>query len=350
MRLRRQQKGPGAVTEVKPVRPVSIRDVARLAGVSHQTVSRVINDHPSLRPETRDRVQAVIDQLSYRPNPIARALGGARSRTIGVLASHGTQWGPSAAIQGIEQAARVAGHTVIITNLSSTDPRAIRDALAIHVQHKVDGLVIIAPQTRTLNEIDELALELPYVMLHSRAADDEHELFVDQVAGARAVTRHLLDLGHTDVFHLAGPQEWIEAEARMQGFLREMIDADMAIRPPILGDWTAECGYRAGRELARIRDFTAVFSANDQMALGLLHAFTEAGLEVPGDVSVVGFDDIPEAAHFSPPLTTVRQDFAELGRRCVARLLSGEVAGGAVPLDPVVVVRASTTQPARHLR
>jgi DNA-binding LacI/PurR family transcriptional regulator len=231
--------------------PASIRDVARLAGVSRQTVSRVINNHPSLRPETRDRVQAVIDQLSYRPNPIARALGGSRSRTIGVLASRGTQWGPSAAIQGIEQAAREAGHIVIITNLDSTDPSSIREALALHVEHRIDGLVIIAPQARTLNEIDELALEIPYVMLHSRAEGDEHELFVDQVAGARSATRHLLDLGHQEIFHLAGPQEWIEAEARMQGFLREMIDADMPVRPPVLGDWTAECGYRTGRELAR---------------------------------------------------------------------------------------------------
>ena len=338
------------VTGSKLGHPASIRDVARIAGVSRQTVSRVINDHPSLRPETRERVQAVIDELRYRPNPIARALGGSRSRTIGVLASQRTQWASSAAIQGIELAARDAGYLVNTTNLSSSEPQVIRDALALQVEHHVDGLVIIAPQARTLNQIDELALEIPYVMLHSRAEGDEHELFVDQLAGARAATRHLIDLGHRDIFHLAGPQEWIEAEARMQGFLAEMIEADLPVRPPILGDWTPDHGYHAGRELTRYRDFTAVFVANDQMALGLVHACRDAGLDVPGDVSVVGFDDIPEAAHYWPPLTTVRQDFEELGRRCVARLLEASGPGegtvdGLPPLEPSLVVRASTASP-----
>jgi len=335
------------VSGVKPGHPSSIRDVARIAGVSRQTVSRVLNGHPSLRPETRDRVQAVIDELHYRPNPIARALGGSRSRTLGVLASNRAVWASAAAIQGVELAARDAGYLVNTTNLPSTEPAAIRDALALQVEHHVDGLVIIAPQTRTLDQIDELALEIPYVMLHSRAEGDEHELFVDQLAGARAATRHLVGLGHRDIFHLAGPQEWIEAEARMQGFLREMIDADLPVRPPVLGDWTPDHGYHAGRELARFRDFTAVFSANDQMALGLVHAFRDAGLDVPGDVSVVGFDDVPEAAHFWPPLTTVRQDFEELGRRCVARLLDGGDAQALPALEPRLVVRNSTAPPRR---
>ncbi len=333
------------VTAPKLGHPASIRDVARIAGVSRQTVSRVINDHPSLRPETRERVQAVIDELRYRPNPIARALGGSRSRTFGVIASQRTQWGPAAAIQGVERAARDAGYLVNTTNLASTEPSVIREALALQVEHKVEGLVIIAPQTRTLDQIDELALDIPYVLLHSRAQGDEHELFVDQLAGARAATRHLVQLGHRDVLHLAGPQEWIEAEARMQGFLAEMIEADLPVRPPVLGDWTPDFGYHAGRELARFRDFTAVFTANDQMALGMMHALRDAGLDVPRDVSVVGFDDMPEAAHFWPPLTTVRQDFEELGRRCVARLLGGHEGEEPAPLEPQLVVRSSTARP-----
>lgn len=337
--------GPLPGSGAKAAHPAGIRDVARIAGVSRQTVSRVINGHPSLRPETRDRVQAVIDELRYRPNPIARALGGSRSRTLGVLASNRAVWASAAAIRGVELAARDAGYLVNTTNLSSSEPSVIRDALALQVEHHVDGLVIIAPQTRTLDQIDELALEIPYVMLHSRAEGDEHELFVDQLAGARAATRHLIGLGHRDIFHLAGPQEWIEAEARMQGFLTEMIDADLPVRPPLLGDWTSDHGYHVGRELARFRDFSAVFAANDQMALGLVHALRDAGLDVPGDVSVVGFDDVPEAAHFWPPLTTVRQDFEELGRRCVARLLDGGEAGRLPPLEPVLVVRGSTGPP-----
>jgi DNA-binding LacI/PurR family transcriptional regulator len=323
----------------------SIRDVARIAGVSRQTVSRVINAHPSLRPETRDRVQAVIDQLQYRPNRVAQALGANRSQTIGVVAFQRSQYGPSAAIQGIERAAQAAGYAVNTTNLTSNTPGAIREALELQLAHRVSGLVIIAPQTQILRSIEELALDVPYVMLHARNHDDPHALFVDQLAGARAATRHLLSLGHRDIYHVAGPQEWIEAEARMQGYLDEMIEAEAPVSPPILGDWSADFGYYAGRELVRTCDFTAVFAANDQMALGLMHAFRDAGLDVPGDVSVVGFDDAPEAAHYWPPLTTVRQDFQQLGRLCVERLLRApntQIAELGAPIAPVLVIRGST--------
>jgi DNA-binding LacI/PurR family transcriptional regulator len=196
-----------------------------------------------------------------------------------------------------------------------------------------------------LDAVKELAIGVPLVTLDSTGRDAARSLAVDQVAGARLATRHLIDLGHEEIVHIAGPQDWIEAEARMRGFLDEIGDAELRTHPPILGDWTADFGHRAGRELARFRDFTAVFAANDQMALGLLHAFREAGLDVPGDVSVVGFDDIPESAHFWPPLTTVHQDFAELGRRAVGLLL-GELGADSesVPhrIVPELVIRDST--------
>lgn len=328
--------------------PANIRDVARLAGVSHQTVSRVINNHPSLRPETRRKVEEAIERLHYRPNRIARALGIRRSGTIGVVASQRNQYGPGAAVVGIEEAARQVGYLVNTTNLISADPEEIRAALTAQADFQVDGIVIIAPQLRVLHALDELALDLPYVLLHSRSNDDPHEVFVDQLAGARAATRHLIDLGHRDIYHLAGPQEWIEADARMQGFLLELSDADLAATAPILGDWSADFGYRAGRQLADQGDLTAVFASNDQMALGLIHAFRDAGWEIPRDVSIVGFDDVPEAAHYWPPLTTVRQDFAELGRRCVARLLAPsdsmtEPTG--MSLHPHLVTRESTAPP-----
>lgn len=174
-------------------------------------------------------------------------------------------------------------------------------------------------------------------------------LSVDQVAGARLATKHLVSLGHRGIYHLAGPQDWIEAEARMRGFLEELGASDVPTTAPILGDWTAEFGYYAGRELLQVRDFTAVFSSNDQMALGFMHAVRDEGLDVPRDISIVGFDDIPEAAHFWPPLTTVRQDFAELGRRCV-ELLLGPVDGLGSPapstITPELIVRGSTAPPA----
>ncbi len=331
--------------EVPSRHPASIRDVARVAGVSRQTVSRVINSHPSLRPETRDRVLAVIEEMQYRPSRVAQALGANRSHTIGVLAYHRSQYGPSAAILGIEAAAQAAGYVVNTINLTSNTPDAIHNALELQLAHRVDGLVIIAPQTRILRAIDDAAIDLPYVLLHARDHDDPHALFVDQLAGARAATRHLIDLGHRDIYHLAGARDWIEAEARMQGFLIELDEADLPVTPPILGDWTADFGYFAGRELARTADFTAIFAANDQMALGVLHALRDARIDVPGQVSVVGFDDVPEAAHFWPPLTTVRQDYGELGRQCVARLLRmGEepVSEPRPPLAPQLIVRDST--------
>jgi DNA-binding LacI/PurR family transcriptional regulator len=189
-----------------------------------------------------------------------------------------------------------------------------------------------------------MSIDVPYVSLQSAGHAEHRALSFDQIAAARMATRHLVELGHREIIHLAGPQDWIEAEARMRGFLDEIDSAELSTIPPILGDWTSEFGYRAGRELLRIREFTAAFAANDHMALGLLHAFRDAGLDIPRDVSVVGFDDIPDAQHFWPPLTTIRQDYDEIGRRAVEVLL-GEVSGEAadrVQILPELVVRGST--------
>ncbi len=335
-------------TETPRGRAPSIRDVARLAGVSQQTVSRVLNDSPSLRAETRQRVLDVMEQVQYRPNRAARALVPSRSRTIGVLTAQSSQYGPASSIAAIEAAAREAGYLVTTTNLPADDEAAIQVALGHLVDQAVEGLVVVAPQVRVREVIASMSLDVPYVTMQSDGRGDAHDLSVDQIAGARLATRHLLELGHRDIYHLAGPQDWIEAEARMRGFLDAMSAADVPTTAPILGDWTAEFGFYAGREMLRLRDFTAIFSSNDQMALGLIHAVRDAGLDVPGDVSIVGFDDIPEAAHFWRQLTTVRQDFAEVGRRCVALLLDGMGGTGdryRGTITPELVVRASTGPP-----
>jgi len=323
----------------------SIRDVARLADVSHQTVSRVLNDHPSIRPETRDRVLAIMAELQYTPNRAARALVTSRSRTIGVLSASSTQYGPASSIAAIESAARERGYWVSTVNIVASDPNSIRAGLAHLMAQSIEGLVVIAPQMRVFRSLAAQRIDVPYVTLQSTGLDPDHTLTVDQIAGARLATKHLISLGHQQIYHLAGPQDWIEAESRMKGFLEEMSASDIPTTAPVLGDWTAEFGYYAGRELLRVRDFTAIFSSNDQMALGLIHAIRDEGLDVPRDISIVGFDDIPEAAHFWPPLTTVRQDFAELGRRCVELLLSPEEGQAAHPIPvllPELVVRAST--------
>ena len=170
---------------------------------------------------------------------------------------------------------------------------------------------------------------------------------VAQVAGAELGTQHLLALGHREILHLAGPQSWTEARARLQGWQNAMYAAGLRPSLPVVGDWSARSGFEAGREIAARDDVTAVFCANDQMALGLLRALSEAGRSVPGEVSVVGFDDIPEAAYLIPPLTTVRQDFGAVGRRAI-EILQAAIAGEPSPdrlISPELVVRASTASP-----
>jgi DNA-binding LacI/PurR family transcriptional regulator len=335
-------------TEADKVRAPNIRDVAALAGVSYQTVSRVLNDSPSIKQSTRQRVLDVIAEVGYRPNQAARALVTSRTRTIGVLSTQTAHYGPTTSVNAIEQAAREAGYRLSITNVSSGDYLSIKTAMDYLLGQGVEALVVIAPQVRVFDALVDLSINVPYVTLDSTGRDLGHSISVNQVMGARLATKHLIDLGHTEITHISGPQDWIEADARMQGFLHEINVAELRTRAPILGDWSAHFGYYAGLELLRFRDFTAVFAGNDQMALGFMHACRESGLDVPGDISVVGFDDIPEAAHFSPPLTTVRQNFAEIGRRAVALLLS-ELSGGVgqsheqIPSE--LIVRASTAPP-----
>ncbi|MDM4762494.1 LacI family DNA-binding transcriptional regulator [Galbitalea sp. SE-J8] len=328
-------------------RPPTIRDVAARAGVSYQTVSRVLNASERIRPETRERVRAAMHELGFRPNPAARALVTSRSGVIGVLATHGEAlYGPTASLGALELAARTAGYGVSTTYLASTDAAAIRDGLDVLRRQAVEAIVVAAPQARVFDVVAELSLDLPFVTLDAAARDPRHSLAVDQVAGAELAVRHLIERGHERIVHLAGPLDWSETEGRVRGYRAALAAAGLPAREPIVGDWSSEFGYRAGLELLAHRDFTAVFAGNDQMALGFLHACGELGVDVPRDVSVVGFDDIPDAAHFLPPLTTVRQDFAEVGRRAIAALvaqLGGDPAAEeTAPVLPRLISRSST--------
>jgi len=308
--------------ESERVRAPNIRDVAALAGVSYQTVSRVLNDSPSIRPTTRDRVLAVIQEVGYRPNQAARALVTSRSGMIGVLSTQSAQYGPTTSVNAIEQAARAAGYRLSITTVTSGDAASLASAVDYLLNQAVEAIVVIAPQVGLFQALSGLSIAVPFVTLESTGRDAEHSLSVDQVAGARLATAHLVELGHTEIVHLAGPADWIEANARREGFRLEIAAAGLAEHTMPVGDWSAQSGYEVGKRMLASRDFTAVFAANDQMALGLVHAAGELGLDVPAHLSVVGFDDIPEAAHFRPPLTTVRQNFAEIGRRAIAQLLA----------------------------
>lgn len=328
-------------------RAPNIRDVAREAGVSYQTVSRVLNDSPAIRPATRERVLRVIDELGYRPNAAARALVTSRSRIIGVLSSQSALYGPTTSIQAIEVAAREAGYRLSVTSIGASDPASIRDGIDFLRSQAIEALVVLAPQVGVFEALTELSIGVPFVTLEAPGLDAGRSISVDQTRGARLAVRHLIDLGHVDILHLAGPPDWLEAQARLEGYRSELLEAELRPREAVVGDWTAEFGYRAGLNLLPSRDFTAVFCSNDQMALGFLHACREVGVRVPGELSVVGFDDTPEAAHFAPPLTTVRQNFVEIGNRAIALLLAeldGTTLADRGPIAPELIVRDSASQ------
>ncbi|WP_329485136.1 LacI family DNA-binding transcriptional regulator [Kitasatospora sp. NBC_01246] len=320
-------------------------DVAKLAGVSHQTVSRVLNGAPHVRPGTRERVLAAIRELDYRPNSAARALVTRRSKTLGVVSFDSTLYGPASMLDGIERAARTADYFVSVASLRSLDSRSVQEAVDRLRDQGVEGIVVIAPQISAVGVLARLSSSVPVVAVGSGSQSRVPMVSFDNRVGAEAATRHLLDLGHRTVHHLAGPAGWMETRDRQTGW-REALEAGGARVPPVeSGDWSARSGYDAGRRIAHDPEVTAVFCANDHMALGLVRALHEAARAMPGDISVIGFDDIPEAAYFTPPLTTVRQDFGELGRRALELLLE-ELAGVAhvrnhVQISPEMVLRRS---------
>ena len=336
---------PSASAQKTPV----MADVARLAGVSHQTVSRVINGQNNLRPATRERVEQAIQQLGYRPNSAARALVTRRSATIGVIGTAGGYWGPSTVHRTIQAAGRAAGYFVSSVNLQ----HVTRQELSAAVDHlrgqSVEGIVLIAANDEALEVARAQETGgVPMVVVEGDLSRTRWAVGVDQVAGARLATEHLIALGHTDIAHVAGPESWTEADARLQGWREAMYDAGLRPLHAVQGDWTSASGFEAGRVLADRPEVTAVFAANDQMAVGVLRAMFEAGRTVPTDVSVVGFDDIPEAPYLIPPLTTVRQDFTAVGQLAISVLrhaiegADGDQDTAPRLIEPELVLRTST--------
>lgn len=322
-------------------------DVAELAGVSYQTVSRVIHDSPNVHGETRERVLAAIRQLDYRPNSMARALVTGRSKTLGVVSFDTTLYGPASTLFSIQQAAHGAGYAVSIASVRSITRDTVLAAIEQLRDQGVDGVVVIAPVRAGVDALRHVRSDFAVVAVEAGPDASIPVATVDQRAGAAAATQHLLDLGHKTVWHLAGPTDWKEAEERIEGWKSALKAAGARVPALLRGDWTARSGYEAASSLLEVADLTAVLVANDQMALGLLRRLHEVGRKVPSDLSVVGFDDIPEAAYFTPPLTTVRQDFAELGRRCLHALLeriAGSAEAARVVVAPELVVRASTAR------
>jgi len=327
-------------------------DVGRVAGVSHQTVSRVINGSPHVRPETRDRVLAAMRELGYRPNPVARALVTGRSRTLGVVSFDTTLYGPASTLFGIERAAHEAGYFMIVASLEELSRASVVDAVERLRRQGVEGILVIAPHLEAGDALLHARTDLPLVAAEAGPEHGIPVVAVDQLAGATSATQHLLDLGHETVWHITGPTNFIESQQRRHGWQVTLEAAGAEVPPPLVGDWSPRAGYELGRRLSREPAATAVFVANDQMALGLLRALHEAGRAVPGEISVVGFDDIPEAAFFQPPLTTVRQDFIEMGRRSLRLLLrtieNGRRSEEGSLVPPELIVRGSTGSPPKR--
>jgi DNA-binding LacI/PurR family transcriptional regulator len=326
-------------------------DVAKLAGVSHQTVSRVINGSPQVRPETRERVLLAMQELDYRPNSAARALVTGRSQTLGVVSFDTTLYGPASTLYAIERAAHDAGYFIMTVSLEALDRDSVLSAVERLRLQGVDGILLIAPLKAAGDALLALPRDVPLVAVEAGPAEVLPVVAVDQFAGAVLATRHLLELGHPTVVHIAGPPDFLEADLRTDGWRSTLEAAGAEVPPVLVGDWSPRSGYELGRQLLERGPVSAVFVANDQMALGVLRALHEAGSEIPREVSVVGFDDIPEAQYYTPPLTTVRQEFREIGSRSLRlmlELIESERDGGPpapAMVTPELILRSSTAPP-----
>ncbi|WP_392673288.1 LacI family DNA-binding transcriptional regulator [Streptomyces sp. LN785] len=329
----------------RPRQP-SMADVARIADVSAQTVSRALRGSPNVSPETSRRVLAAVEQVGYRFNSAARALSSGRSHTIGlVLLASGGYYSRSAVTAGVESAAGAAGYAVTIATISGLDAGLMERSLSKLADQGVDGLVIAVPLISVTQKIEDITRDIPTVTLDGSRTEGAWVLGIDQQEAGWMATQHLLDLGHRQIWHVSGPDEWIEARQRRQGW-RKCLDAAGVEAPPLLeGDWSPDSGYRQGQIIAMIPEVTAVFVASDEMAFGVIRALRERGRSVPDDVSIVSVDDIALAAYCSPPLTTVRQDFYSYGAAAVTLLLRGDASIEESVVAASLSVRASTAPP-----
>jgi DNA-binding LacI/PurR family transcriptional regulator len=339
-------------TDRQAQRPVVMADVARRAGVSQQTVSRVLNGHPNVSATTKADVLAAIRDLGYRPNVAARTLVTGKTNVLGVISFDTTLYGPASMLYGIERAAH-PDYFVGIASLQAFDRRSLTQAVDRFLGQAVAGIIVIAPQSDGVDTLAGLASRVPLVAVGCGATATVPSVKIDNVAGAAMATRHLLDLGHRTVYHISGPDSWLDGRDRLDGWRQALRAAGVPEPETCRGDWSARSGYEIGLRMATQPEVTAVFCANDSMALGFLRAAAERGRDLPRDLSVVGFDDVPEAAYFWPPLTTVRQDFGALGAQALQLLLDQiAVGGGEVqpvpPILPELLPRFSSAPPPRR--
>ena len=338
---------------------VTIKYVAREAGVSTQTVSRVINNRPDVASETRQRVQEVIEELGYHPSAVARSLIQQRSYTLGVI-TFGLQYvGPSRTLNGITHQAEANGYALLLNELAEYEVDHIQSVIQGILARQVDGIIWAVPEVgNNLSWLKENNFEFPIPILFLTIGSHPGipSVSINNYEGGCMATQHLLDQGYRSVAHIAGPLNWWEARRRMDGWRETLQQAGL---PPaddqwVEGSWSAASGDRSIKQLfTQYPNMDAIFVANDQMSLGVLKGAHERGLKIPRDLAVVGFDGIPESTNYWPPLTTIYQDQHQLGCTAVEELIKiiddqnrgvAEYESKRLLFQPELVVRASTTQ------
>jgi DNA-binding LacI/PurR family transcriptional regulator len=357
-------KNPASTNSASKKR-VTIKVVAKEAGVSTQTVSRVLNNRVDVAPETRQRVKDVIQRLGYHPSAVARSLIQQRSYALGVVTAGLDFHGPAQILNGITQSAEALGYCLLLKKLPDFLSKNIDAVFQSLLARQVDGIIWSVPQVGDNHDWVESILaqfDVPVLFLATSPKADIPSVSIDNYRGGCIATQHLLDQGFRKIGHLAGPLNWLDARFRKNGWKDTLVKASIPVNDDdwVDGDWTTSSGYIAGQKLLELyADLEAVFVANDQMALGFLKYLQEQQLSVPEDIAVVGFDGIPEAEYFMPPLTTVFQDLNQLGCMAVEALIeiieSREQAaderadggdGGIVsdrnPLQPQLIIRESS--------
>ncbi|MBB2975570.1 DNA-binding LacI/PurR family transcriptional regulator [Microbacterium endophyticum] len=328
---------------------VTIADVAALADVSVPTVSRVLTGAAKVSRVRRERVERAIAELSFRPSAAARALASRRPQVIAIIAGDTSQYGYAEAIRGVEESARASGYTVMITVVESNDDAVVEKAIAATLSQSLAGIIVLKFDPPGVAALAQMPHEVPIVALSGVRDTSVPQAVIDETRAAEELTNYLLDLGHATVHHVRVPASRRE-DGRTTGWRRALRTAGRDVPVILDATWDPHSGVAVGAGIAASRDVTAVFCGNDEIAMGVIRGITDAGLSVPEDISVVGFDDHPLAALWSPPLTTVDQDFARLGRRGFSLMLA-EIAGEATRKysseRPPVVVRQSAAAPSR---
>lgn len=330
-------------------KPVTLHDVANYSGVSYQTVSRVINNHSNVAEETRKRVLKSIEELNYRPNRAARSLVTNRSDTIAIISFGTTFYGPGQMVSNIMHHAKNNGFRVSPGSLQQLGYREVKAAIDELHELLIDGIIMIAPiVTDFMADIGDLVGDIPFIQIDVKAKPGVASVVIEQAYGTKLAVGHLIGLGHSQIAEISGPLNWYDAIMRHQSWVDTMARHGLPHHMSVEGSWSSQSGYEGVQALLNGgAEFTGLVVANDQMALGAIAALNERGLRIPEDVSVVGFDDIPESAYFLPALTTVHQDFEALGEQAVEYLVSliknPEITVHQRVLYPQLIIRNSTS-------